>query len=84
MSKTQRQMITNIPWYLDTCNMKEVIVKDSYGNIVHYEDLGSIPDEWNSSMREKAIAEAHANARLMVTMSEVFAKVKCPHCKCTM
>lgn len=58
-----------LPWYLDTCNLSEVIVKDSRGNVVHYEDLGGIPDEFSSSMREAAVQEAHANAHAMVEWS---------------
>lgn len=33
------------PWYLDTCNDSAVCVKDNRGNIVLWENLGSMPAE---------------------------------------
>jgi hypothetical protein len=57
------------PWYLDTCNEREVIVKDNTGGTVYYEDLGSIPSEWPSSRAEKEILKAHALGRFLVAYS---------------
>ncbi len=38
--------------------------------MVHYKDLGGIPDEFKSSQRIEVIEEAHANAQAMVAWSQ--------------
>jgi hypothetical protein len=47
-------------------------VKDTRGDMVFYEDFGTIPDEWKSHMRETVIAKARALAHFLVALSEQY------------
>ena len=64
------------PWFLDTCNELEIVIKDSRGNLVLYEDLGDCPPEIPTSVIEEANRQRVANARLMVILSELLANVQ--------
>lgn len=59
-----------MPWYMDQDNMSGVCVKDSKGEIVFYEDFGTIPDEMRSGPREQIIAGASTLAHFLVVFSE--------------
>lgn len=59
-------MPIHTPWLIDQDNAEGIVVKDDKGNIVHFEDYGSIPDEHGAAFREKIVAEARANAHAMV------------------
>lgn len=58
------------PWYLDQANNSGVTIKDNRGNIVFYEDLGSIPDEMSSSQAEEIRIAAHSLGKWLVLFSE--------------
>jgi hypothetical protein len=59
-------MTIRTPWLIDQDNAEGIVVKDDGGNVVHFEDYGSIPDERGTAFREKIVAEARANAQAMV------------------
>lgn len=64
--------ITQFPWVLDTCNEREITVKDFTGNVVLYEDL-TMPDEFPSGRAERIILDAHTRAKTLVELSQILA-----------
>ena len=59
-----------IPWYIDQSNASGVCVKDLRGNVVFYEDFGSIPDEMPSHQADDIRSAAMALAIWLVAQSE--------------
>jgi hypothetical protein len=58
------------PWYLDQNNASGVCVKDSTGEIVFYDDFGSIPEEMPRHMAETIRCRSVALALWLVAISE--------------
>lgn len=59
-----------IPWYLDQSNDSGVCVKDNHGEVVFYDDFGSIPDEMSSGTAEKIKCRSTTLALWLVAYSE--------------
>lgn len=58
-----------MPWVLDQDNASGVVVKDGHGDVIFYEDFGSIPDEAPSHVRVSIITRASTLARFLVALS---------------
>ena len=59
-----------MPWYIDHANDSGICVKDCTGEVVFYEDFGSVPDEAPSWLHKQVRVRAFALAMWMVAFSE--------------
>lgn len=62
----------NFPWILDTCNERELIIKDAKGNQVIYEAFCELP-ELPPIRFERYLRDAHGLARKLVELTEILA-----------
>lgn len=58
---------TQIEWTLDQDNDDGVIVKDSFGNIVHYEKFPDMPNKKEDRFYQQIVQMHRSNARLIAT-----------------